>query len=281
MAEKYCVPCNKLKNESSEFFTNGVTDSVCQSLRQDKGFNPLSGHNDCEDLSDANNCTILSLIEQLPAYDVCEWKEFMEQYLANQYNMNEAFICVLCGILAKIKNIDSLVSSNWVIDTRPLIKQQTPNLSLSIDRQGNFVFNYTDWVHSGTQAYGRGQVTGKVNFCMGYGANQSANWNIQSITVNQFKYTIDNTSGAASAPTITIRIPNSSGTVIFTRQNNSNTTVAINKTVNFQKTGNIPTGKSTGWITFIHMYVDWVADDETEFQIQFKNNNLPPVPICG
>ncbi len=99
---EYCNACADLRDNSSEFYTNGVTENVCNSLSNDKGFNPESEHDDCDDLHLANDCLIETLIEKLPAYDVCDWKDFMGDYMPNQYNMNEAIICALCGMWCRL-----------------------------------------------------------------------------------------------------------------------------------------------------------------------------------
>ena len=278
MAEKYCVPCNRLKEESSEFFENGVTEAVCQSLSNNTGFNAESGHNDCEDLKDANDCTIMSLIEQLPAYDVCEWKEFTEQFVANQYNMNEAMICAICGLFNSLQNV---LLNNLSIDVKYEIRQATDGLSVSLKRNGDWIFRYSDWDDSnGIKKVGDGTVTGKSNFCMSVGKNKKISWTIKSITVNEFSYTSTSVV-PLSRPSITIRVPNSSGSVVYEKRNvQGNIKETINKTIELNKNGELGTGDGTDWIQFLSIYNNWQQDDEVNLYVKFKNNNVENVPTC-
>ena len=162
MAEEYCSPCIKLQEESAEFYENGVTDAVCNSLGDNTGFNPESGNNTCDDLKTANDCLILGNIEELPAYDVCKWKEFMEQFLPNQYNMNEAIICAICGLWNSLQN---MLLMNLAINAKYEIQQETRGLSVSVARNGDWVFRYSDWNNlEQTEKVGDGVVTGKADF---------------------------------------------------------------------------------------------------------------------
>lgn len=278
MAEKYCVPCNRLKEESSEFFENGVTEAVCQSLSNNTGFNAESGHNDCEDLKDANDCTIMSLVEQLPAYDVCEWKEFTEQFVANQYNMNEAMICTICGLFNSLQNV---LLNNLSIDVKYEIRQATDGLSVSLKRNGDWIFRYSDWDDSnGIKKVGDGTVTGKSNFCMSVGKNKKISWTIKSITVSEFSYTSTSVV-PLSRPSITIRVPNSSGSVVYEKRNvQGNIKETINKTIELNKNGELGTGDGTDWIQFLSIYNNWQQDDEVNLYVKFKNNNVENVPTC-
>lgn len=278
MAEEYCSPCIKLQEESADFYENGVTESVCDSLGQNTGFNPESGNSTCADLKTANDCLLLGNIEELPAYDVCKWKEFMEQYLPNQYNMNEAIICAICGLWNSVQNV---LLMNLAIEVKYQIQQQTKGLSITIQRNGDWVLRYSDWNDtSQTQKVGDGVVTGTANFCMSVNENKRIVWQIKSVTVNTFTYTATSIV-PASRPSITIRVPNGSGTIVYQRSNVSgNISEAINKTVDLNLSGTLETGQGTDWIQFLSVYNDWVLDDETELFVQFKNNNVDNVPTC-
>lgn len=94
---KDCQSCENLREYAPEFVLNGVTDNVCASLANDTGFNPSSGHNDCEDLDDANDCLIGNMEDEVDAYDVCDWKEFMKKFIPNVWTVIKAMICSMCG----------------------------------------------------------------------------------------------------------------------------------------------------------------------------------------
>lgn len=276
MAKEYCSPCIKLQEESSEFFENGVTESVCNSLGQNKGFNPESGNTDCEDLKLANDCLIMGNIEELPAYDVCKWKEFMESYLPNQYNMNEAIICALCGLWSFSQN---LLLNNLSVDVKYQVLQETSGLSVSVSRNGNWQFNYSDWYVS--QKMGSGVIKGKANWCFSVDENKNVSWNIKSVTVNSFTYTPTGVTGTQN-PKLTIRVPDENGTIVYQNNNvHGNISVSINKTVDLNLSGSLGTGNNSDWINFCHIYNDNdVADDEINLLVQFKNNNVDSVPTC-
>lgn len=278
MAEEYCAPCVQLQEESSDFYENGVTESVCNSLGQNTGFNPESGNNDCEDLKLANDCLILGNIEELPGYDVCDWKEFMEQYLPNQYNMNEAIICAICGLWGELKNIRL---NNLGIDVQYTVTQSRPGYSISIDRSGNFTYFFTDWITEEPEnKYGEATLKGKADWCFSIDNDNNVNWKINSVTITTFQFTLINSEGAITKPTHTVRVPDENGTIVYQVTPTSNLNVAINKTVEVNKTGTVASGQNSGWINFCNVYGDWVLDSDIDLQVKFNNGNVDSVPIC-
>lgn len=100
-----CSSCNDLRENAAEFVQNGVTDTVCTSLKNDTGFNPSNDRNDCTDLNDANDCLIGNAADELEAYDVCDWKEFMKNFLPNLYNVLKAIICAICGLWSNVHSL--------------------------------------------------------------------------------------------------------------------------------------------------------------------------------
>ena len=56
--KKSCEACRNLQEYAPEFVLNGVTENVENSLKNNTGFNPSSGHDDCQDLNDANDCLV-------------------------------------------------------------------------------------------------------------------------------------------------------------------------------------------------------------------------------
>lgn len=108
-AKRDCSACSDLQEHSAEFVQNGVTNNVCNSLKNNSGFNPSSGHDDCEDLNDANDCLIGNMEDEVDAYDVCEWKEFMPNFIHNLWNVIKAIICAICGIWKRIEQLQCYV----------------------------------------------------------------------------------------------------------------------------------------------------------------------------
>jgi len=107
MATKNCSACSDLKENAPEFVLNGVTDDVCTNLQNNLG---LSGDsNDCDDLNDANDCLIGNMESEVDAYEVCDWKSFMQAFIPNLWNMLKAIICTICGIWTNITKLWSKV----------------------------------------------------------------------------------------------------------------------------------------------------------------------------
>lgn len=103
MANIDCTSCDELRSRSAEYAQNGVNDTICNSLKNNTGLNGRS--NDCDDLDIVNDCTIGLMDDQLEAYDVCDWKEFMHKYIPNTHSLNKAVICAMCGVW---ENIDEM-----------------------------------------------------------------------------------------------------------------------------------------------------------------------------
>ena len=107
-----CTSCDELKTNATSFVTNGVTTTVCTSLKNDTGFNPKlkTLHTDCEDLDTANDCLIGIMDSDLEKYEACDWKQFMHNFIPNLYTMLKAGICALCGIWENIHSLTTRVS---------------------------------------------------------------------------------------------------------------------------------------------------------------------------
>lgn len=100
-----CNACEDLREHAPDFVFNGVTDTVCTSLKNDTGLNPEATviHDDCEDLNLANDCLVGRMDNELDSYDVCDWKDFMHKFIPNLWNLLKAMICTICGLWIRIK----------------------------------------------------------------------------------------------------------------------------------------------------------------------------------
>lgn len=107
-----CEACSNLRENAPDFVANGVTDSICESLKNDTGLNPnaVSLHTDCEDLHDANDCLVGSLDSKIEAHEVCDWKTFMHKLVPNLYELIKAIICSICGLWEKVHKHDCQVN---------------------------------------------------------------------------------------------------------------------------------------------------------------------------
>lgn len=109
----YCTACGKLKEQNAEFVQNGVTTAICNSIKNNTGLKPSLGHKNCEDLGDVNACLINSLIEKLPGYNDCDWKEAFLEYVTNQEIFNELLVCNECGQWKAIDDINNELNNIW------------------------------------------------------------------------------------------------------------------------------------------------------------------------
>ena len=102
-----CSSCSELQENAATFVQNGVTTKVCNSLKNDTGFNPslTTLHTDCEDLDAANDCLIGMMDKEVESYDVCEWKEFVHKFIPNIYQLTKAEICAICGLWTNVHDL--------------------------------------------------------------------------------------------------------------------------------------------------------------------------------
>lgn len=99
-----CSACNDLREYAPNFVQNGTNEEVCASLMNNTGLNPglTVLHDNCEDLHDVNDCLIGRMTDELEAYDVCDWKDFMKKHNSNLYELLKAIICNDCGLWIKL-----------------------------------------------------------------------------------------------------------------------------------------------------------------------------------
>lgn len=103
-----CNACSDLNKNASAFMQNGVTTAVCNSLKNDTGFNPslTVQHTDCEDLDDATDCLIGMMEKEINSFELCDWKKFMKLFINNLTQLLKAIICAICGIWTNIHKHD-------------------------------------------------------------------------------------------------------------------------------------------------------------------------------
>lgn len=105
MANYNCEACEDLRQTDPNMIVNGFGDEECASLQNDTGLVPSSGHNDCEDLNNLNDCLVGNMETEVEAYDVCDWKTFMKKFIPNVWTTIKGIICAICGIWTNIHNI--------------------------------------------------------------------------------------------------------------------------------------------------------------------------------
>lgn len=135
MADYNCSACEDLKQNSYDFAANGVTDTVCTSLKNDTGFSTKSGHDDCTDLDTANDCLIGNMAEEVAKYEACDWQEFEKEHITNEHNLFKAIICAICGIWTNIHELWAEIAKIWKVVNRHEceIQQLYEGLEFSFD----------------------------------------------------------------------------------------------------------------------------------------------------
>lgn len=137
-----CSACEDLRNDAPNFVLNGVTSEACTSLQNNTGFNPslVPLNDNCTDLDNANECLIGNMADQVEAYDVCEWKDYMRKFVPNVYTVIKGMICGECGIWTNIKNLWTKVdciADNFDVISTPRMWVEKSN----IQYQNGFVIN--------------------------------------------------------------------------------------------------------------------------------------------
>lgn len=274
-----CTSCGRLKEENANFLLNGVTPSVCESLGNGTGFKADNEHTNCQDLQDANDCLIWGLLDKLPAYGNCDWKEFVKALGSNQATINDALLCWLCGLENRVFGQNIGVELRFQV----LDGGGDPTMTMAIDKQGDWTINETDWIEQITNPYGYRTVTGHVDFCMSVLDNMKAGYIVKSVTLGHYTYDATGNPGAVTIPSMSIRVPDENGEVIYqkTHEQGVDYDEDINRTVELNYEGEIEAGETSDWITFMNFYADWVIDSSVNIQIRFINGNTGSVPMCS
>lgn len=102
-----CAACSDLKELSPTFAREGITTTICNSLKNDTGINPNLSvlHNDCTDLNLINDCLVGQMQDEVQKYEVCDWKKFMRRFIPNVRETFKGVICAICGLWTNIHNL--------------------------------------------------------------------------------------------------------------------------------------------------------------------------------
>lgn len=150
MSKVDCSSCDDLRKISTSFINNGVTTTICNSLKNDTGLNPNLTvlHTDCEDLDTVNDCLVGVMDSDLEKYDACDWIKFMHRFIPNLHTTFKTIICAICGlwtnihsILSRLNSIDNAITAL----TRRVTKNEGDISALQsrVTTIGNTVANHT------------------------------------------------------------------------------------------------------------------------------------------
>ena len=140
-----CEACEALRQEVPELVCNGFDDDMCSALSNDSGLSASSGHNDCTDLNNLNDCLIGNEAEEVELFEVCDWKPFMKDFINNLWTVLKAMICAICGIWTNIHNLWAKI--NEVINKVNCVFNNVTNLANALARTtggASFVRYYRD-----------------------------------------------------------------------------------------------------------------------------------------
>lgn len=153
MIDYSCSACDELRQTAPNFVVNGITDTECTSLGNNTGLNPSSGHDDCEDLNNMNDCLVKNMETEINSYTVCSWKDYMKALVNNLWTMFKGIICAICGLWTALDNIEVDTSRvdcliQWMSEGFEfLIGEETTSSSYIVAGQG------VSFVNAGTEEF--------------------------------------------------------------------------------------------------------------------------------
>lgn len=109
-----CEACERLKELNPDFYINGMSDAICNSLMANKGLTAALGHDNCEDLHDMVECLIGSMVVKVDMQDFCSWEEFAKELAERLMNMLEALVCSDCGQWINIDDLWEEIRNIWI-----------------------------------------------------------------------------------------------------------------------------------------------------------------------
>lgn len=104
-----CSACSELRESAPELEVFGFSDEMCASLQNNTGLNPSDDNDSCTDLNNMNDCLIGNMAEELPSYEVCDWKKFMKTFIGNLWTTLKGIISSICGLWTNLKRLDCII----------------------------------------------------------------------------------------------------------------------------------------------------------------------------
>lgn len=111
MANLNCSACEEIKQEVPSIVTDGLSNTMCTSLKNDTGLKASSGNDDCDDLNNLNDCLVGNMETEIDKHDVCDWKPFTKSLIGNLWTTLKAMICAICGLWTNVHNLWTTISS--------------------------------------------------------------------------------------------------------------------------------------------------------------------------
>lgn len=142
MANYNCEACEDIRTTAPNVVVNGLGETECTSLKNNTGLSPSSGHDDCTDLNNLNDCLVGNMAQEVDAYEICDWKPFMKKFIPNVWTTLKGIICAICGIWTNITALKSSVDNMCDLIAAQLrhpvkIFGSTPNLGIPAQQGGS------------------------------------------------------------------------------------------------------------------------------------------------
>lgn len=111
-----CEVCQELRDTSNIFTLFGITEELCNSLKNNTGLNPnlAVAHDNCTDLTNMIDCLVGRLKEEINIYDPCDYRPMMEILLKNLYTVFTALKCSDCGQWDNIDDLWEQIRLIWI-----------------------------------------------------------------------------------------------------------------------------------------------------------------------
>lgn len=109
MAINNCSACSDLREDAPGLIVNGLTSTMVTSLKNNTGLVPASGNDDCEDLNNMADCLVGNMATEVDAYEVCDWKDFMKNFIPNAWTVFKGIIAAVCGLWTTLTDLVSTV----------------------------------------------------------------------------------------------------------------------------------------------------------------------------
>lgn len=234
MREEYCDACYELEEGASNFIENGVTTSIANRLKNDKGFSSDSGvDTDCEALNLANDCLIGGMEDELENYDVCDIKTWLKESWANLHGVLKAMIMAICGLWTKVHCILSglntlLVQLTDTTQTSSFSAVTAYALSSGVN-SGNHIDNHLDQVLTPTTEYPWVERTFANGGLTQSGDTVTIGTTVNGVTYNSITYPSDGVAIVGCCAYMSNYTGKSTGQVVFYHSGESRTTEMLNK----------------------------------------------------
>jgi len=108
----FCEACDRL-DEADNLFINGMSAEECAALFNNRGLDINTAGSNCEALQDLVDCLIGQHKKTLDITNFCDIKDWLEQLMANIWNVKSALVCDSCGQWNQIRLLWIQVREIW------------------------------------------------------------------------------------------------------------------------------------------------------------------------